>query len=388
PATKVYQYNGYPGGYQSITEGNKIARSMLDALQAEKALGKGASHDTRINPGYTFKLTRHTSKRLNKKYVVLGVTHEGTVDDSGKAHYQNRFYCMRANERFVPIYGLAHRRVYGPQTATVAGPANEEIFVDEYGRVKVQFHWDQEGNGNSSAWIRVSQMMAGDGWGSLFIPRIGHEVIVDFLDGNPDRPIITGQVYNGNNQPPYPLPAGKTRSGIKTRSSKNGGSRSSELCFEDKKGSEEVLLKSAKDLMTQAANNMNIAVGNNLHYNVSQNYTFVVSNTANSSIGGNQTDNTGSNRTSIIGNNHKLNIGKNKTVEVGAHYQETTQKTRTIKAGKINIEASDGFSVKVGKAAISLSKNGTITLKSDGNINIKSAKKISIKAAKISQDDY
>jgi type VI secretion system secreted protein VgrG len=139
----------------------------------------------------------------------------------------------------------------GPQTATVVGPAGEEIHTDKHGRIKVQFHWDREGkrDDNSSRWVRVAQMHAGKGWGGQFLPRIGMEVVVDFIEGDPDRPLVVGTVYNGTNTPPYALPANKTQSGLKTRSSKGGGEGDyNELVFEDKKGAEFVRFHAEKDL--------------------------------------------------------------------------------------------------------------------------------------------
>ena len=154
--------------------------------------------------------------------------------------------------------------VQGPQTAVVVGKAGEEIWTDKYGRVKVQFHWDREGkrNENSSCWIRVSHPWAGKGWGAVAIPRIGQEVIVDFLEGDPDQPIITGRVYNAEQMPPYELPANQTQSGIKSRSSKGGDTENfNEIRFEDKKGSEEVYIHAEKDQNIVVENDQTIAVG-------------------------------------------------------------------------------------------------------------------------------
>ena len=136
----------------------------------------------------------------------------------------------------------------GPQTAIVVGKAGEEILTDEFGRIKVQFHWDRysPANEKSPCWVRVSQLWAGKNWGAVFLPRIGQEVIVEFLDGNPDRPIVTGAVYNGESKPPYPLPDNATMSTIKSNSSK-GGQGFNEFRFEDKKGSEQVFLHAEKD---------------------------------------------------------------------------------------------------------------------------------------------
>lgn len=159
--------------------------------------------------------------------------------------------------------------VEGPQTAIVCGPSGDEIHTDEYGRVKVQFHWDREGqrDENSSCWIRVSQIWAGKKWGGMYIPRIGQEVIVEFLEGDPDQPIITGRVYNGKSMPPYPLPAEKTKSTIKSDSSK-GGNGFNEIRFEDKKGEEQVFFHAEKNMDVRVKNDSFESILGNRHQTI------------------------------------------------------------------------------------------------------------------------
>ena len=193
--------------------------------------------------GYRFKLEDfYRDDMNNKEYVLTSIKHEGSqtysrFDTEAEQAYINEFTCIPFDVPYRHPRNTPKPFVQGTQTAIVVGPAGEEIYPDKYGRVKVQFHWDSEGkkNENSSCWIRVSQVWAGAGWGAMFIPRIGHEVIVDFLEGDPDRPIITGRVYHGNNMPPYPAPDDKTKSTIKSNSSLGGGG-SNEIRFEDKKG--------------------------------------------------------------------------------------------------------------------------------------------------------
>src|SRR5205823_6617323 len=161
--------------------------------------------------------------------------------DWGDFAYENTFECIPAEFPFVPPQVTPKPAVAGAQTAVVVGPPGEEIFTDKYSRVKVQFHWDRQGKNDagSSCWVRVATHWAGKQWGLIHIPRIGQEVVVDFLEGDPDQPIIVGSVYNAEMMPPYALPANKTQSGIKTRSSMGGNPETfNEICFEDKKGAE------------------------------------------------------------------------------------------------------------------------------------------------------
>jgi type VI secretion system secreted protein VgrG len=218
--------------------------------------------------------------------------------------YANDFTCIPKRVPYRPERITPRPFVQGPQTAIVTGPGGEEIYVDNYGRVKVQFHWDRLGekNENSSCWIRVSQGWAGQNWGMFHHPRIGQEVIVDFLEGDPDRPIVTGRVYNAENMYPYGLPGEKTKSGVKSRSSKNGSAENfNELRFEDLKGSEQIYMHAEKDLDTVVQNNETRIVG---------------------------TDGTGD-RTTEIKNNEKNTIGGNKTTEVYKNFNETVLGTET-----------------------------------------------------------
>jgi type VI secretion system secreted protein VgrG len=201
---------------------------------------------------------------VTKTEIVLSNNStESGVAASGPG-FSCSFHAMEARTPFRSPFRTPKAVVSGPQIAIVVGPSGEEIWTDKYGRVKVQFHWDREGSNdeNSSCWVRVSQAWAGKTWGSMHIPRIGQEVIVDFLEGDPDRPIITGRVYNADNMPPYALPANQTQSGIKSRSTKEGTPDNfNELRFEDKKGEEHVYLQAEKDLQILVKNDESREVG-------------------------------------------------------------------------------------------------------------------------------
>ncbi len=217
-----------------------------------------------ITAGYRFKLFDCPNNDQNGQYVITSARHEAEQNPSYVSNeeiekpYLNNFTCIaygKGAPPFRPQQKVAKPIIYGSQTAFVVGPAGEEIYTDKNGRVKVQFHWDREGeaNSNSSCWVRVSQAWAGKEWGAMFVPRIGMEVIVHFLEGDPDQPIITGCVYNAGAMPPYTLPDEKTKSTIKINSSKGGGGFN-EIRFEDKKGSEQIFIHGEKNMDVRVKN--------------------------------------------------------------------------------------------------------------------------------------
>jgi type VI secretion system secreted protein VgrG len=238
---------------------------IMEAEEASHMRFRGTSQVRALAPGHTFTLEDHPFDEFNIEYMALSVWHHGRnnlTNESAPSDYHNHFSLQPQDVTWRAPLSTPRGHVRGPQTALVTGPAGEEIHTDEHGRIKVQFHWDRQGeyNDRSSCWVRVAQMWAGNGYGTMFIPRIGMEVVVDFLEGDPDQPIVTGCVYNGINRPPNPLPQFATRSGIKTLSSKGGGG-TNELTFEDKKGEEQVFLQAEKDLNVNVKNNHTQTIG-------------------------------------------------------------------------------------------------------------------------------
>jgi type VI secretion system secreted protein VgrG len=246
------EYYDYPGGYGKKSDGDTLTKVRMQEEETRITTFHGTCNCRAFTSGYRFELEDFYRDDMNKKeYVLTGIRHAGsqtysTGDTEAEETYENEFNCIPFDVPFRPQRVTRKPLVEGVQTAIVVGPIGEEIYPDKYGRVKVQFHWDRLGKNdeNSSCWIRVSQIWAGPGWGAMFIPRIGHEVIVDFLEGDPDRPIITGRVYHGNNNPPYPLPEEKTKSTVKSDTSLGGGSYN-ELLMEDKAGKTQVVLSNA-----------------------------------------------------------------------------------------------------------------------------------------------
>ena len=262
---------------------------------------------------------------MDKEYVLIDVHHSGEQTHvlgeqtgiGGDFTYSNSFTVVPSSVTIRPGKSIPKPYIHGLQSATVVGPENEEIYVDEYGRVKVQFHWDRIGKKNeqSSCWLRCAQSWGGGGWGSMFIPRIGDEVLVSFMEGDPDWPIITGSVYNGRHMPLYDLPANKTRSTIRTRSYPNSNGYN-ELRFEDMAGQEEVYLQGEKD--------WNILIKNDKGQTIGHDETLSVANNRTKSVGVNQSESIGMNKTITVGANHSESIGSNMTLTVGANKFDTT----------------------------------------------------------------
>ncbi|HEV1286497.1 MAG TPA: type VI secretion system tip protein TssI/VgrG [Bryobacteraceae bacterium] len=275
PGRYAQRFDGVdPGGGDRPSDISHIfedrTRTVRLRMEQEEVLGiriEGKSDCGQFTAGHKFTLERHFD--ADGGYLLTRVEHEARGEsyrsdqpDMAAFTYGNRFTCIPEALRYRPQRVTPRPVIEGTQTATVVGPAGEEVFADKYGRVKVQFHWDREGqmDANSSCWIRVGTLWAGNNWGVIHIPRIGHEVIVDFLEGDPDRPMIVGSVFNADTMPLYELPANNTRSGVKSHSSKGGGGYN-EIRFEDKKGSEEIWVHGEKDMNTVILNNETREVG-------------------------------------------------------------------------------------------------------------------------------
>ena len=212
---RIYEY---PAGFEQLTQGQRKVTKRIESHAINYQVLEGQGHVFSFTSGYQFTLTDHSRRELNAKYVLRWVSHSLSL-----THYTNAFQAFPAHFSFRAPITTPKPKIISPQTAIVTGPPSEEIYSDQYGRIKVQFHWDQEGNydDKSSCWVRVNQGWAGKGWGHITIPRIGQEVIVSFENGDPDRPIVTGAVYNGQQLVPYSLPAEQTKSTWKSNSSKN-----------------------------------------------------------------------------------------------------------------------------------------------------------------------
>ncbi|OED39495.1 hypothetical protein AB833_15110 [Chromatiales bacterium (ex Bugula neritina AB1)] len=260
-AEAEYEVFDYPGEYPGSTgvpvarTGDVVVRHRIEELAAQHETISGGGNARGLCAGYLFDLTGCERQDQNREYLIVESQCAFSQDiyrsgSDSSFEFFGSISAMQSQQQYRAPRVTPKPMVQGPQTAIVVGPSGEEIWTDKYGRVKLQFHWDRygESNENSSCWVRVSQVWAGQGWGSIHIPRIGHEVIVEFLEGDPDRPIITGRVYNGDNGVPYGLPANQTRSGIKSRSSKGGSAANyNEIRLEDKKDSEKIYVHAERD---------------------------------------------------------------------------------------------------------------------------------------------
>jgi len=343
----------YPGKYTDRSGGERYAGLRLEEHEMPITILRGGGTCRAFIAGYKFDLRKHYRTDVNKNYLLtrVGVSMETTAYTTGARQvsddYKNEFEAIPSSVKFRPPRITPRPVVHGIQTAVVVGLSGEEIYSDKYGRVKVQFYWDRDGkkNEDSSCWIRVSQEWAGKTWGSVHLPRIGQEVIVDFLEGDPDRPMITGRVYNADQMPPYTLPANQTQSGIKTRSSLGGGTENfNEIRFEDKMGSEMLTVHAEKDMDTSVENDETRTVGHDRTTTITNNETKTVDQ-GNEVITLNQGNQTVT-----------LKMG-NQTIELNMGNQTTK-----VDMGSISTTAMQSITLTVGESSITINPT-SITLK-------------------------
>lgn len=258
-----YEFYDYPGEYEKKGDGDADTKLRMEEEEVGYNMVYGSSICRSFGPGGKFKIKKHHCKaEVGKGFVLVSTQHSATVGGSylvgsptTTVHYSNTFSCIPDNVVYRPARLTPKPVIHGSQTAVVVGPSGEEIYPDKYGRVKVQFYWDREGkrDDKSSCWIRCAQTAAGKGWGSMFIPRIGQEVVVSYLEGDPDRPLITGLVYNAEQMPHYTLPDEKTKSYLKSNTS-DGGDGYNEIRFEDKKDKEQIFIHSQRNMDVRVLN--------------------------------------------------------------------------------------------------------------------------------------
>ncbi|MBK5012961.1 type VI secretion system tip protein VgrG, partial [Pseudomonas sp. S60] len=390
-----YEYFDYPGRYKRDAVGKPFTENRITALRHDVRVAEVEGDDVRLQPGLSFTLTGHPRDDLNAHWRVKAVTHKGHqftslqeeacgVDVSTRYEQTALLIPGRTEWRPAP---LPKPRVDGPHMATVVGPKEEEIYCDEWGRVKVSFPWDRESQNNefSSCWVRVSQAWAGGSWGAMAIPRIGQDVIIQYVNGDPDQPMITGRTYCGDQLPPYDLPGHKTRMTIKSQTHKGDGYN--ELRFEDELGRQEVFIHAEKDQNNVVKHNETTFVGNDRSERVDHNETI--------SIGDHRTEDVGKNETISIGANRSVTIGANKTetialakaetiglakaltigagyqVSVGAAMNTTVGLSQSEQVGvhksvivgnTFSITAGDELSITVGKSSLVMKSDGTVLI--------------------------
>jgi len=348
----------YPGEYKEFSDGDQYSRIRLEEIQANHLRANGKGDARGLTVGGLFTLTDHPREDQNLEYLIVSAHYTlmagdyGSGSGGGDKVYACDINVINAQEPFRPLRTTHRPLVQGPQTAIVVGPSGEEIWTDEHGRVKVQFHWDRygEANENSSCWIRVSQVHAGKGFGGIDVPRIGEEVIVSFLEGDPDRPIITGRVYNGDNKPPNGLPAAAMISGMKTNSTPGGGGDNT-IMLDDTKGNELIRVHGQFDMDTTVDNDLREHVLNNRSRDVAVDETISIGNNRTEDVGNDETTTIGNNRTETVGANETISIGSNRSVTIGSNKSETIaiNKAETIGVAK-ELTIGGAYQVTVGAA--------------------------------------
>jgi type VI secretion system secreted protein VgrG len=413
----------------------RVAKLRIQELQAAQMVARGGGDAAGLAVGHACTLAGHPRDTLNIDYMVTATSIELSNDsyhagESSKGlQFSISLEAVDVREPFRPARLTPKPIIHGTQTAVVVGPKGDEIHTDEFGRIKVQFHWDRYGqlDDKSSCFVRVGQMWAGKSWGGIHIPRIGQEVIVSFLEGDPDRPLVIGSVYNGANKPPFALPDNKTQSGIRSRSSLQGTpDNCNEFRFEDKKGQELVYLHAEKDQTIEVendeshsvghdrkksvTNDENTSVGNNRTESVGANEQITIGKNRTESVSGQETIDIGKDRSLSVGGSNTVSVGKdeswsvsnNRTDEVGKNEELTIGKNRTHSVGEkdslsvgkqLLIDVGDEIVIKTGDASISMKKDGTIvikgkdiTLDAGGKINAKASGDVILKGSKVTQN--
>ena len=400
----------YPGGYIQTGDGSQYVEDRLDELQTGFETYDGSTNAQGVHTGHLLSLTRHPRETENAQYLVTGtllnVQQAASEAGSGETSLRCSFSCIPAAQQYRPPRRTPKPLVPGPQTAIVTGPAGEEIHTDKFGRVKVQFHWDRRGQRNerSSCWVSVAHPWAGSNFGGIHIPRIGQEVIVGFIEGDPDAPIIIGRTYNGENLPPWDLPANATQSGFLTRSTKGGSyGNANAIRFEDKQGAEQLWIHAEKNQDIEVENDETHWVGRDRTKTIDRHETVFVKGNRTETVDLDETITVHQNRTERVDRNETVSIGDNRSVTIGGFKTETIAlaKAETIGLGKAltigaayqttvgglmnttvalqqsaqigmskstkvgktySIDAGDEFQITVGKASLVMKSDGTVLI--------------------------
>jgi type VI secretion system secreted protein VgrG len=361
----------YPGLYDDLEEGDRFTRIRLEESEVGRHMVQGTGRCRGFRAGFRFDLEGHYRSDANRTYMLVEVRHEGQAGgyrsgEGGATSYSNHFLAIPHEVPFRPARQSEKPVVRGTQTAVVVGPSGEEIWVDEHSRIKVQFHWDRRGqkDENSSCWIRVASTWAGKSWGAIEIPRIGQEVLVDFLEGDPDRPIVVGSVYNAEQTPPWGLPGSGTISGVKSRSSKGGGGYN-EISLEDKKGSELLNIHAQKNMVTKVLNNQSTTVDNDQSVTVHNDQTITVDNNRKITVTGERSETVTKNTSLTVTDGDYLQtvVKGSATIRVKKDVTEVFEENqRTTVTKEIVITAGDKIKLVTGDSSIELSKDGTIKI--------------------------
>ncbi|UVL19099.1 type VI secretion system tip protein VgrG [Pseudomonas sp. B21-023] len=358
-----YPLYDYPGAYEQTQDGEHYARTRLESLQSLHERVELRGNARGLGSGHLFSLSNFSRQDQNREYLIVAAryyVHQERLESgggSGAAQFESNLSCIDAQQSYRPVSSSLRPIVKGPQTAVVVGPAGEEIWTDQYGRVKVHFHWDRhdQSNENSSCWIRVSQATAGKNWGSIQVPRIGQEVIVSFLEGDPDRPIITGRVYNAEQTVPYDLPGGATQSGMKSRSSKGGSPANfNEIRMEDKKGAEQLYMHAERNMDTVVEQSETLSVGVNRTQTVGMLETITI----------------GQDRIRAVRRDDMLLVGASKTDSVSTSYLIEVGENLRLVCGKSVIELNASGQINISCEQFSFHANADAEINTGGTLDL------------------
>ncbi|PSU87346.1 type VI secretion system tip protein VgrG, partial [Photobacterium kishitanii] len=353
----TYEHYDYPGRYKDDESGKPFVQFRIESLRRDAHTANAKSNVPTILPGVKFTLQDHDDDTCNRDWLIIAVTHIGTQPQAleeaggeGATTYNNEFIVIPAHRPWRPPFNVKPQ-VDGPQIAKVVGPEGEEIYCDTYGRVKIQFPWDRYSNSDdkASCWVRVSQGWAGSQYGMVALPRVGHEVIVSFLEGDPDQPIITGRTYNATNQPPYELPAHKTRTVLRTETHQGDGYN--ELRFEDQAGKEEIYVHAQKDVNVLVENDRTDNIKHNLHLDVANERFSHIKANDHLTVEGESRQHTKGNYTLAVDGSLHMKQGKALLLDAGNEVH--------LKAGsKIVIEAGAELTLKAGGSFVKIDASG------------------------------
>ncbi len=387
--SRDYEYFDYPGRYKRDAVGKPFTENRVMALRHDVRLAHVQGDDVRLQPGLSFTLTGHPRRDLNAHWRVNTVTHQGSQLTSLQEEATNAEQSTRYALSAVLVPGriewrpspLAKPRIDGPHMATVVGPKGEEIYCDEWGRVKVSFPWDRESENNefSSCWVRVSQGWAGGSWGSMAIPRIGQDVIIQYVNGDPDQPMITGRTYCGNQLPPYDLPEHKTRMTIKSQTHKGDGFN--ELRFEDELGRQEVFIHAERDQNNVVKHDETTQIGNDRCERVARDEHIDIGHDRHEDVGNDQRLNVGKDHHCQIGQDDVLEIGRHRvlnvaqdrTEQVGNNRYDKTTANHSIEIGGHleqhvagHVELRAGQAIRQGTQVLELQASESLTIRAPG----------------------
>lgn len=351
-----YEVYDFPGEYEDRGDASNYGKLRQEEEEVEQESISGLGNGRVFMPGFKFDLSNHELRSQNRSYVITSVNHHATEgsllpDAAGSdSSYSNSFTCIPYSVPYRPRRKTPKHVMRGVQTATVVGTSGQELYTEEMGRIKVQFHWDRIGekNENSSLWCRVMQPWAGNDYGCNFMPRIGDEVVVDFVEGDPDRPIIIGSVYNPVRANPWTMPDRMNWSGIKTKSTQGGDADdASELRFDDTAGSELVLLRSQKDMEITVENDLNEEIGKDIHRTVRGKTYLNVTSDVHTTVDANTITKVGGNTDLTVSGNVTESVSGNFSQSVSGNFDQSV-------SGNQSISVTGNYSLSVtGKAAIS-----------------------------------